>query len=133
MINKPSFDSITALGRDFIRAAEKLEEGLRGLSAEADAQLAEAAEAFLTEHRNTNKGPTYATYAQAHRELAKASVAALNIRETLDTAVKARNDSRAFVRLQAGGQFTGDMRRVCDNAPSTPRVPLDDPGSQAVS
>lgn len=113
MIDNTTPDRIAALGATIASAAEEMERTFRELSTVADAQLAAAAAAFIAEHGDTSKGPLYASYAEAHAALLKASVAAANIRELGQRSTTLRSKCGWWTGLNGRGQQAGDIRHVC--------------------
>lgn len=117
MITNETPDRLSQLCDTIVSAGDELADLVRGLSTEADQQLAEAALAFVAEHgKDKQNAAIYASYQQAHDRLVKLAIAASNIKEVAQRANTFRQKSAWWGGLMERGQQSGDIRLVCDGA-----------------
>lgn len=118
MIDNGTPDRIAQLGTTIADATAELEQLFRALSAEADAQLAQAAQAFLEQHGNptdTNR-TLLASYVEARGRLLAASVAAGNIADLSKRSTTARHQGAWWGSLMGSRSVANDVRAVCSHS-----------------
>ena len=81
MLTQNTPERLAELCQTLDAASTEIYQLLSLLSSEADASMASAAEEFSAAYSDTEHGPLYASYAQAHDGLLKAAVCASNLRE----------------------------------------------------
>lgn len=118
MITRNTPQRILELGQTISDASVELEKTFLDLVAEADTQMAFAAQAFLREHTNSIHGVGGCPYQSAHVGLIKAAGAASNINELLARATTLRSKctwwgSADFVPNK---QQSSDIKAVCNQA-----------------
>lgn len=105
MIPQNTPERLATLCQTLDAASTEIHQILSLLSSEADASLASAAEVFLAEFSDPDRGPLYASYVGAHEDLGKASACASNLRELAGRA----NTLRSKIMWWKAG-FGGDRQ-----------------------